>query len=310
MRPTPEVPKLGFANVIMPGEVRNDLYLTLDRGNFERGGKAAARNIEITICVLDRDGHLIENCVFYSMNQGCTKVALPILYHNNSPIWNEFVRIQVPIEKFYHAHVRLEFRHCSAKDKSDKKLLGFSFMHLMELDETTIKDGVHTLCLYKCEDLHRLENSGVYLAMPSKLNEVTSLEQVTLSHGFVRSAKENVTIVTKLVSTKLTQNPDLMRLLNWKSNNQQAIIGETLTKIMTLSGEDVVKFLQDILDTLFAMFSTEDGNSTPYSGLVFHVIVSIISSLEDPKFEHFKPILDAYIDHHFAAALVYKYAMN
>ena len=54
------------------------------------------------------------------------------------------------------------------------------------------------------------------------------------------------------------------------------------------------------------MFSTEDGNSTPYSGLVFHVLVSIISSLEDPKFEQFKPVLDAYITHHFAAALVYK----
>ena len=87
-----------------------------------------------------------------------------------------------------------------------------------------------------------------------------------------------------------------------------------------------VKFLQDILDALFAMFSTEDGNSNKYSGnsvfkslhtylqlysltilgLVFHVLVSIISSLEDPKFEQFKPVLDAYITHHFAAALVYK----
>ena len=54
------------------------------------------------------------------------------------------------------------------------------------------------------------------------------------------------------------------------------------------------------------MTFTEDGNSTQHSGLVFHVLVSIISSLEDPKFEQFKPVLDAYISHHFAAALVYK----
>ena len=161
--------------------------------------------------------------------------------------------------------------------------------------------------------------------MPSKLCEVTSLEQVTLSQGFVRSSKENVSIKTKLVSTKLTQNVDLMKLLNWKSNQQH--IEDTLTKIMNLSGTvEIVKFLQDILDALFAMFSTEDGNSNKYSGnsvfkslhtylqlyiltilgLVFHVLVSIISSLEDPKFEQFKPVLDAYITHHFAAALVYK----
>ena len=101
--------------------------------------------------------------------------------------------------------------------------------------------------------------------MPSKLCEVTSLEQVTLSQGFVRSSKENVSIKTKLVSTKLTQNVDLMKLLNWKSNQQH--IEDTLTKIMNLSGTvEIVKFLQDILDALFAMFSTEDGNSNKYSG--------------------------------------------
>ena len=105
--------------------------------------------------------------------------------------------------------------------------------------------------------------------MPSKLCEVTSLEQVTLSQGFVRSSKENVSIKTKLVSTKLTQNVDLMKLLNWKSNQH---IEDTLTKIMNLSGTvEIVKFLQDILDALFAMFSTEDGNSNKYSGKLYFV---------------------------------------
>ena len=183
-------------------------------------------------------------------------------------------------------------------------ILGFAFMHLMDMDETAVKDGTHSLCLYKCEDASKFENCAIYLAMPSKLNEVTSLEQVTLSQGFVRSAKENVTIITKLVSTKLTQNPDLMRLLNWKSNNQN--VTDNLSKIMNLSGDEIVKFMQDILDALFAMFSTDDGNSTPHSGLVFHVLVSIISSLENPKYEQFKPVLDTYIYKHFAAALVYK----
>ena len=89
-----------------------------------------------------------------------------------------YLFFQVPIEKFYNAHVRFEFRHCSAKDKNDKKLLGFAFLHLMDMDETTVKDGSHSLCLYKSEDASRFENSAIYLAMPSKLSEVTSLEQV------------------------------------------------------------------------------------------------------------------------------------
>lgn len=44
---------------------------------------------------------------------------------------------------------------------------------------------------------------------------------------------------------------------------------------MRLRGEELVKFLQDVLDSLFAMFSTEDGNATPHSGLVFEVLVSV-----------------------------------
>ena len=78
----------------MPGEVRNDLYLTigmcikllkkksniwfgtvniyfiftqlaqftqLERGNFDRGGKTAARNIEVTVSVIDLEGKNVEN---------------------------------------------------------------------------------------------------------------------------------------------------------------------------------------------------------------------------------------------------------
>jgi dedicator of cytokinesis protein 3 len=41
---------------------------------------------------------------------------------------------------------------------------------------------------------------------------------------------------------------------------------------MRTGGEELVKFLQDVLDALFAIFSTEDGNSTPHSGLVFHAL--------------------------------------
>ena len=38
-----------------------------------------------------------------------------IIYHHNSPHWNETIRLTVPIDKFSKAHVRFEFRHCSSK---------------------------------------------------------------------------------------------------------------------------------------------------------------------------------------------------
>ena len=52
--------KLGFADVIMPGDVRNDLYLFLERGEFERGGKSTGKNIEVTILVLDGEKNILE----------------------------------------------------------------------------------------------------------------------------------------------------------------------------------------------------------------------------------------------------------
>lgn len=40
--------------------LRNDLYLTLSRGEFERGSKSAAKNIEVRVSVIDRGGRRLE----------------------------------------------------------------------------------------------------------------------------------------------------------------------------------------------------------------------------------------------------------
>ena len=64
----------------------------------------------------------------------------------------------------------------------------------------------------------------------------------------------------------------------WRGKFENIVAGripDILGRIMRTGGEELVKFLQDVLDALFAMFSTEDGNSTPHSGLVFHVLGNI-----------------------------------
>jgi len=42
---------------------RNDLYLTLEKAEFERGGKSTGKNIEVTILVLDSEGKVLEVCI-------------------------------------------------------------------------------------------------------------------------------------------------------------------------------------------------------------------------------------------------------
>ncbi|KAK0167462.1 hypothetical protein PV327_004857 [Microctonus hyperodae] len=293
--------KLGFSDVIMPGDVRNDLYLRLERGEFERGGKSTGKNIEVTMLVLDAEGQPLEECLFGAAGmEGSSEYQSLVIYHHNSPFWAETVRLAVPIEKFYGSHIRFEFRHCSTREKNDKKLFDFAFVRLMEPDGgATIQDGLHELYIYKCEERAKLDSLS-YLSLPASARE----PHCPGVPPFTRSPKEAVFITTLLCSTKLTQNVDLLSLLQWKTHPDK--IAEALTRVLRLEGEELVKFLQDILDSLFAMFHTEDGNSTAHSGLVFQVLVSIFSLLEDPKFEHFKPMIDVYISGHFAAALVYK----
>lgn len=59
---------------------------------------------------------------------------------------------------------------------------------------------------------------------------------------------------------------------------------------------------------LFTIVMTETlfYYSTPHSGTVFLVLVSICSLLDESRFQHFRPVLDVYIEEHFSAALVYK----
>lgn len=42
------------------GDVRNDLYLTLERGDFERGGKSVQKNVEVTVYVIYADGEILK----------------------------------------------------------------------------------------------------------------------------------------------------------------------------------------------------------------------------------------------------------
>lgn len=108
--------KMGFPDVIMPGHVRNDLYLTLERGEFEKGGKSTGKNIEVSVVVLDYEGNIVPNCIWgASGTDSSTDYHSMIIYHHNAPCWMETIRLAVPIEKYNIAHIRFEYRHCSSK---------------------------------------------------------------------------------------------------------------------------------------------------------------------------------------------------
>ncbi len=53
--------------------MRNDLFITLEKGEFEKGGKSVARNVEVTVYALDTDGQILK--VFKLINLSCVPIA-------------------------------------------------------------------------------------------------------------------------------------------------------------------------------------------------------------------------------------------
>uniref|UniRef100_A0A3P9IQ12 Dedicator of cytokinesis 4b n=1 Tax=Oryzias latipes TaxID=8090 RepID=A0A3P9IQ12_ORYLA len=288
--------KLGFSDIIMPGEMRNDLYITLERGEFEKGGKSVARNVEITVYVLDSDGQILKShAAAGSGEPGGDEYHSLVLYHNNSPRWAEQIKLPIPVDMFRGSHVRFEFRHCSTKDKGEKKLFGYSFVPLMQEDGRTLPDGTHELIIHKCEENTNLADCSRYLKLPCSKANLPSNNQT------LKSTKESFWITSFLCSTKLTQNGEMLDLLKWRAHPERIL--DSLSKLKEIDGSEIVKFLQDTLDTLFGIL---DENSQRYGLKVFDSLVHIINLLQDSKFQHFKPVMDTYIESHFAGALSYR----
>ncbi|XP_045890116.1 dedicator of cytokinesis protein 5 isoform X2 [Micropterus dolomieu] len=307
-RSTAIVRKMGFPEIILPGNVRNDIYVTLLQGEFDRGKKKTPKNVEVTLSVHDDEGNPMQKVIFPGAGyDGITEYKSVIYYQVKQPCWNETVKVTIPIEDVCRCHLRVMFRHRSSQDSRDKseKPFGMAFVRLMKGDGTTLKDGRHELIVYKV-DVKKAEDAKVYLTLPATWAEVEEKEKQTgkpFHHsGVIPVTKDSFQIALLTCSTKLTQNVDLLGLLNWRSNPED--LEQILQRLMEVEGGEIVKFLQDTLDALFNIMM-ETSEKDTYDTLVFNALVFIITLIGDIKFQHFNPVLETYIDKHFSATLAY-----
>lgn len=68
---------------------------------------------------------------------------------------------------------------------------------------------------------------------------------------------------------------DLLGLLNWTSHPDS--LEKSLQALMKVDGEEVVKFLQDVLDALFNILM-QNSECDLYDNLVFECLVSALES--------------------------------
>ncbi|KAM8924612.1 dedicator of cytokinesis protein 1 [Pelodytes ibericus] len=308
-RSTAVARKMGFPEIIMPGDVRNDIYVTLLQGDYDRGNKTTAKNVEVTVSVFDEDGKRLENVIFPGAgDEAISEYKSVIYYQVKQPRWFETVKVAIPIEDVNRSHLKFTFRHRSSQDSKDKteKIFAVAFVKLMRYDGTTLRDGEHDLIVYKAEP-KKLEDSSTYLSLPSTKIELEEKGHTTMGKsmqnlGSCTISKDSFQISTLVCSTKLTQNVDLLGLLKWRSNTN--LLQQNLRQLMKVDGGEVVKFLQDTLDALFNIIM-ENSESETFDILVFDALVFIIGLIADRKFQHFNPVLETYIKKHFSATLAY-----
>ncbi|XP_026730070.1 dedicator of cytokinesis protein 1 isoform X2 [Trichoplusia ni] len=312
--------KMGFPEVILPGDARNDLYVTVCGGSFSKGGgKSSERNIELVARVVDKHGKILPGVISVGAGVPLTSEYTSVVYyHDDRPRWQEVFKVCLNIEEFKEAHLVFLCRHRSSNEAKDRaeRHFALSYLRLMQREGTTTPDTQHNLCVYKLDKRSTAESEAeacaACVALPARRDELPAGAE----HGLTRAAlalvhRDTLTVHTKLCSTKLTQREEILGVLKWNTHYAEGTLRNALTQLLSVPSEELVKFLQDILDALFSILTQveedhEGYSDTSYGVLVLECLLRVISLVADHKYQHFQPVLHVYIDDSFCDALAYE----
>ncbi|KZT04604.1 cytoplasmic protein [Laetiporus sulphureus 93-53] len=320
--------RLGFPDVVFPGDVRNELYVKLWSGDFSPSQTMMARrsitnfpwgqagsiggNVQVTVEVKNQHGRTIERVISYCSGEPeVTQFNSMVFQRTNQPTFNELIKLELPFEGSHQWHLFFTFRHRSTRERSSsrnsemqERPFAFAFLPLFPDGRAFLEDGEHTLVLYNAEKLTQVD-TDLYLAATPWLPANQRPEQVYVPVELQKLAppmRDCLILRTSLCSTKFTQNSVLLSLLNWEKLADKEVLKTVLTKFTFVGEVEIVKFLRDIFDSLFAILASNNNEEGEMDDLVFSALVVVLGIIQDRRFSNFQPVLDVYIAEHFRCA--------
>ena len=322
----PLILRLGFPDVVFPGEDRNELYIKLWSGDFPSVNNNTARrsvspfvrgpgtfitsNVQVTIEVRDALGKTVDNVISQGTGEpNISQFHSLVFLRNNQPTFGELIKLALPWKELPQWHLFFTFRYRSSRDKAVKNVGGeagdkpfaFAFLPLFPDGRAFLEDGSHTLVLYRAERLNQIF-PDVYLGATPWLLNGQRHEQLSVPAELQRTApmiRDVLVIRSSLCSTRHTQNPVLSDLLNWTRIHEKEELSAVLIKFTFVGELEIVKFLRDIFDSLFAILASPLNQAGDMDHLVFNALVTVLGIVQDRRFSNFQPVLDIYIQQHF-----------
>ncbi|KAG2364374.1 hypothetical protein BDR07DRAFT_1401549 [Suillus spraguei] len=301
--------RLGFPDVVFPGDVRNELYIKLWTGDFPSSPSGSARlsmvnftrpgpvsqNAQVSIEVRNQEGRTIENAISLGSGEpNVTQFHSMVFMRNNQPTFGELIKLQLPLRGIPNWHLFFTFRNRFGRGLNADKPFAFAFQPLFP------GRGL----LYRADKLPQI-TPDMYLASSPWVLPGQRPDQVSVSSDLLRLAspmRDTVIIRSSLCSTKFTQNPVLMSLLNWEQINDKELLQTVLSKFTFVGEGEIVKFLRDIFDSLFGIMESQNNQAGEMDHLVFNALVTVLGIVQDRRFSNFQPVLDVYIEQHFNCA--------
>ena len=277
-----ETPKIGFSGA--PKKPRSGIYITLskaqilsnavfshpERGNIPLGINLDMRSIQLTLEVRKENGERIDKCIFPSSNSVGTTAWRTTAVARDTP-WNQTIKLVIPSELVPGCHLIMSIADAP----------GFPFalgwMPLWD-QQAFIKDGTHSpvLNIYDKTTSNTTMGRGAYLDFPWASKDTNRVDNST-------SPLATLKVESYLCSTFLSQNPVLLRVLNWREQPEEHLL-DLLRQLSFVPEIEIVKVVNRVFDALFSILVDHSG-SDDYEDLVFNSLVTILGIVHDRRFD-------------------------